>query len=98
MRATARDVAERVGCSLSTVSLVVNGKDEGRVRPETRARVLAVAVAFAAMTEPRAQRQPLGPSEALAELRRNSGSQFDPRVVEALTADLAEESPPAVPV
>ena len=43
MRATARDVAERVGCSLSTVSLVINGKDEGRVRPETRARVLAVA-------------------------------------------------------
>jgi DNA-binding LacI/PurR family transcriptional regulator len=43
MRATARDVAERVGCSLSTVSLVINGKDEGRVRPETRARVLAAA-------------------------------------------------------
>jgi LacI family transcriptional regulator len=40
-RATARDVAELVGCSLSTVSLVINGKDEGRVRPETRARVFA---------------------------------------------------------
>ena len=61
------------------------------------ARVIAVAVAFAAMTEPRAQRRPLSPSEALAELRRSSGSQFDPRVVEALAADLAEESAPAVP-
>jgi len=61
------------------------------------ARVIAVAVAFAAMTEPRPHRQPVGAGEALAELRRNSGAQFDPRVVEALAADLAEESPRPVP-
>jgi len=61
------------------------------------ARAIAVAVAFAAMTEPRAHRRPVSPSEALAELRRCGGSQFDPRVVEALAADLAEESDPAVP-
>jgi len=61
------------------------------------ARAIAVAVAFAAMTEPRAHRRPVSPGEALAELRRNSGSQFDPRVVEALAADLAEETLPAVP-
>jgi two-component system cell cycle response regulator len=58
------------------------------------ARVIAVAVAFAAMTERRPDREPIGPGEALAELRRNSGSQFDPRIVEALTADLAEEAVP----
>jgi GGDEF domain-containing protein len=61
------------------------------------ARVIAVAVAFAALTEPRVHRPAIGPGEALVELRRNSGSQFDPRVVEALAADLAEESVPAVP-
>jgi two-component system cell cycle response regulator len=61
------------------------------------ARVIAVAVAFAAMTEPRAHRLPLDSPEALAELRRGSGSQFDPRVVDALAADLAEESVPPVP-
>ena len=60
------------------------------------ARVIAVAVAFAAMTEPRAHRRPVSPGEALAELRRCSGSQFDPRVVEALATDLAEESDRAV--
>ena len=42
-RATARDVAERAGRSLSTVSLVINGKDRGRVAAATRDRVLAAA-------------------------------------------------------
>ncbi len=58
-------------------------------------RVIAAAVAFAAMTERRPYREPVSPGEALAELRRNSGSQFDPRVVEALAVDLAEEAAPA---
>lgn len=39
-RATARDVAELAGCSVATVSLVVNGKSSGRVTPETEQRVL----------------------------------------------------------
>ncbi len=60
------------------------------------ARVIAVSVAFAAMTQPRPYREPVSPDEALAEMRRSSGSQFDPRVVEALAGDLAEEAAPAV--
>lgn len=40
-RATARDVAELAGCSVATVSLVVNGKSAGRVTPVTEQRVLA---------------------------------------------------------
>jgi len=55
------------------------------------ARVIAVAVAFAAMTGRRLHREPVGPAEALAELQRCSGTRFDPRVVEALAADLTEE-------
>ena len=38
---TAREVAERAGCSTATVSLVVNGKSEGRVTAATQERVWA---------------------------------------------------------
>jgi two-component system, cell cycle response regulator len=58
------------------------------------ARVIAAAVAFAAMTSPRPYRSARGADEALAELRRCAGSQFDPRVVEALAAELVEEAVP----
>jgi putative nucleotidyltransferase with HDIG domain len=48
------------------------------------ARVLHVADAFEAMTASRPYRPiPLSPAEALAELHRYAGIQFDPRVVEA---------------
>lgn len=59
------------------------------------ARLIAVAVAFTAMTSQRPHRQAQEAGEALTELRRCSGSQFDPRVVEALAAELAEEAAPA---
>lgn len=56
------------------------------------ARVIAVAAAFAAKTAPRPDRPGVDSAEALAELRREAGSQFDPGVVEALARDLEEEA------
>jgi putative two-component system response regulator len=47
------------------------------------ARIVAVADAFDAMTR---RREPMSAEEALAELRRLAGEQFDPMVVEALAA------------
>lgn len=58
------------------------------------ARIIAVAVAFAAMTAPRPYRAAGSAEDALAELRRCAGAQFDPGVVEALAADLSEELAP----
>ena len=58
-------------------------------------RIIAVCVAFSALTSNRPYRPARSPEEALAELRRCAGTQFDPRVVEALAKDLADEvSPP----
>ncbi|MCG2794476.1 MAG: GAF domain-containing protein [Actinomycetia bacterium] len=45
------------------------------------ARILAVADSFEAMTSDRPYRKALSREEAMAEVRRNSGSQFDPEVV-----------------
>jgi len=53
------------------------------------ARIVACCDAFNAMTSDRPYRKALPVSEAVAELRRMSGSQFDPRVVDALLASQA---------
>ena len=49
------------------------------------AKVLAAADAFDAMTTKRPYRNPLSIHEALLEMKRCSGTQFDPYVVEVLT-------------
>jgi HD-GYP domain-containing protein (c-di-GMP phosphodiesterase class II) len=53
------------------------------------ARIVAVADAFAAMIAGRPYRKARTPDEALDELRRSAGTQFDPVVVEAWCAAYA---------
>jgi diguanylate cyclase (GGDEF)-like protein len=48
-----------------------------------QARILAVADAYEAMTNDRAYRSAMMPERAREELRRNAGTQFDTRVVDA---------------
>jgi putative nucleotidyltransferase with HDIG domain len=59
------------------------------------ARILGVADAFDAMTENRPYRSSIGREFAISELRRGSGTQFDPRVVEAFLKVVVEEAEPA---
>ena len=54
------------------------------------ARIIAVVDAFDAMTTTRPYRAALPVDSAVGELRRQSGRQFDPRVVEAFVDELAE--------
>jgi HD-GYP domain-containing protein (c-di-GMP phosphodiesterase class II) len=50
------------------------------------ARVVCACDAYSAMTTDRPYRKALSEADALAELRRCSGTQFDPEVVDALIA------------
>jgi HD-GYP domain-containing protein (c-di-GMP phosphodiesterase class II) len=47
------------------------------------ARILSVADAYDAITSRRPYREPRSPEEAREEIRKHSGTQFDPRIVEA---------------
>lgn len=52
------------------------------------ARILSVVDSFDALTSERPYRRPLSPEEALAQIRGESGSSFDPRVVDCLIANV----------
>ena len=52
------------------------------------ARIIAVADAFDSMTSTRAYRKATRISEAIDELRRGAGTQFDPKIVDAFIAAL----------
>jgi HD-GYP domain-containing protein (c-di-GMP phosphodiesterase class II) len=57
-------------------------------------RIILCCDAFNAMTTDRSYRSARSQDAALAELRANSGTQFDPRVVTAVIATLAESPDP----
>jgi diguanylate cyclase (GGDEF)-like protein len=56
------------------------------------ARIIAVCDAYDAMVSERPYGVALSPRDAIAELRRSAGSQFDPNVVEVLTDIVAERA------
>ncbi len=95
---------DRVGGRLAKVGQIVRSCHErwdGRGYPDglageeipMAARIVFCCDAYSAMTTNRPYRQAMPRENAIAELRTNSGSQFEPRVVEALVtvveADLA---------
>ena len=65
------------------------------------ARIIALCDAFEAMIEDRPWQQHRTPAEALEELRRCAGTQFDPRLVEVFAAGVfpavADREPASIP-
>jgi putative nucleotidyltransferase with HDIG domain len=93
---------DQVGGTLHEAGEVVRASHEwfdGRGYPDHKrgheiplaARIVAVADAYSAMTTRRSYREPLTREAAIDELRVNSGTQFDPAVVDAALTVLARE-------
>jgi HD-GYP domain-containing protein (c-di-GMP phosphodiesterase class II) len=92
---------ERVGGLLGQVGRIVRSCHErwdgagypdglsGHLIP-VEARIIYVCDAFSAMTTERAYRAARSDVEAVAELSACSGTQFDPRVVDAFIAVIAD--------
>jgi len=66
-----------------------NGLKEERI--PLGARIMAVADSYDAMTSDRPYRKAMTAEEALAELMRNSGTQFDPKIVEVFVQIISNE-------
>lgn len=62
------------------------------------ARIIAVADAFDAMTSDRVYRAALSIDDALAELRKGRGTQFDPQIVDLFETAMAARPAPTVPL
>ena len=108
-----QQLLERVGGLLSDIGWLVRscherwdgaGYPDGLAGEEIPiiARIVYCCDAFDAMTTPRPYRTPCSVDEALDELRRNAGTQFDPTIVEVLEAVVrsspsTERAPTALP-
>jgi HD-GYP domain-containing protein (c-di-GMP phosphodiesterase class II) len=95
---------KQVGGTLSHVGRIVRSSHErfdGEGYPDglageaipIEARIVTVCDSFSAMTTTRPYRAALTLAQAVAELRRCSGTQFDPQVVDALVRVLTASSP-----
>ena len=93
---------DRVGGRLAKVGQIVRSCHErwdGTGYPDRlegeripmAARIVFCCDAYSAMTTDRPYRKAMPREEAIAELRRNSGTQFEPRVVEALVTVVEAE-------
>jgi diguanylate cyclase (GGDEF)-like protein/putative nucleotidyltransferase with HDIG domain len=90
--------------ALAEVAAIVRSSHEhydGKGYPDSLAgtaiplgsRIIAVCDAFDAMTANRTYRLAMSPADALAELERCSGTQFDPQIVDVFKSTLAQTQP-----
>jgi putative nucleotidyltransferase with HDIG domain len=99
-----QQMLDKVGGSMADVGVVVRASHErwdGKGYPDgtageavpLAARIVSVADTFSAITTTRSYRKAQSPEAAIEELQRCAGTQFDPKVVEAVVAVLNRPAP-----
>ena len=99
-----QQMLDKVGGSMADVGVIVRASHErwdGKGYPDGTAgedvplpaRIVAVADTFSAITTTRSYRRAQTPEAAVAELKRCAGTQFDPKVVEAVVAVFERPGP-----
>ncbi|HEV2776747.1 MAG TPA: HD-GYP domain-containing protein [Solirubrobacteraceae bacterium] len=99
-----QQMLDRVGGSMTAVGNIVrasherwdgNGYPDGTAGEDVplAARIVAVADTFSAITTTRSYRRAQTPEAAIEELQRCAGTQFDPKVVDAVVAILERPGP-----
>jgi putative nucleotidyltransferase with HDIG domain len=102
--ADGQEMLDRIGGVLADVGVTVRGHHErwdGGGYPDglsgesipLAARIICACDSYSAMTTTRSYRAAMPVDEALAELRRCAGSQFDPAVVRAIAAVVERDAP-----
>ncbi len=99
-----QQMLDKVGGSMTDVGVIVRasherwdgkGYPDGTIGEEVplAARIVSVADTFSAITTTRSYRTAQTPEAAIEELRRCAGTQFDPKVVDAVVAVLSRPAP-----
>jgi HD-GYP domain-containing protein (c-di-GMP phosphodiesterase class II) len=86
--------------AIAPIVRAVHERPDGRGYPDgleldqipVSSRIIAVVDAFDAMTTDRPYQRAVSPGQALVELRRHAGTQFDAAVVEAFVAAIADRT------
>jgi DNA-binding LacI/PurR family transcriptional regulator len=89
-RVTARDVADRVGCSVATVSLVINGKADGRVSRRTQDEIREAIADLGYRVNTTASALARGESNSLGFVSPDPTNPFFSMVLEGLSGELDE--------
>jgi putative nucleotidyltransferase with HDIG domain len=99
-----QQMLDKVGGSMADVGVIVRASHErwdGKGYPDgtageavpLAARIVSVADTFSAITTTRSYRKAQTPEAGIEELQRCAGTQFDPRVVDAVVAVLERPAP-----
>ena len=97
LKSTALVLCAGLVCCLLLTAAIFDAKTTQQTETQLRSLSTALSSAYDAMTTSRSYRPAMSPSDALFEIRRNLGTQFDPKIglvfIEMIEATLSPIQP-----